>query len=58
MNYNEAVDAAVATLDAIGVGDPEGAHSEADEILLSLVPAEVAAAYRRLVARSPWWASA
>lgn len=47
---------AVAKLDAIGGGDPEDAHSEADGILLSVVPADVRAAYERLVERSEgWW---
>lgn len=38
--------------------DPEVAHSRADSILLGLVPSDVASAYRRLVARCGWWASA
>lgn len=49
---------AVARLDAIVPGDPESAHDEADDVLLALVPPEVAEAYRRLVGRSPWWATA
>ena len=50
---------AVAKLDAIDGGrDPEGAHGEADKILLRMVPPEVAAAYRRLVDRARWWATA
>lgn len=43
---------AVAALDAIDVGDdPEAAHSRADNILLTQVPAEVAAAYKRAADR-------
>ena len=50
---------AVAELDAIdGPADPERAHDQADEVLLRVVPPEVAEAYRRLVDRSPWWAGA
>src|SRR5690554_1180466 len=45
-------------LDALDVDDPEAAHGEADELLLSLVPAEVADAYRRVVKRADWWAAA
>ncbi|QSR25554.1 hypothetical protein CFH99_07950 [Nocardioides aromaticivorans] len=49
---------AVAALDAIDGDDPDGAHSEADQVLLDAVPAEVADAYERLVARCRWWACA
>lgn len=49
---------AVAALDAIDPDDPEGAHSEADQVLLSLVDPEVRAALERLVSRSQWWAYA
>lgn len=49
---------ATTRLDAIGVGDPEGAHIEADDVLLALVPSDVAAAYLRLQDRLPWWACA
>ena len=53
------VDDAVKALDDIdGQGDPEGAHGEADEILLKSVPAPVAEAYKRLVDRARWWARA
>ena len=41
-----------------GSGDPEVAHSEADQILLAIVPASVAEAYRQLVERADWWAYA
>ncbi len=59
MNPLEAVDAAVAALDAIDPReDPEKSHSDAEEILISLVPHEVAEAYRRLAERAPWWATA
>lgn len=48
-----------ADLDRIDpTGDPERAHSLADDLLLAAVPPEVRAAYQRLVARSPWWAGA
>lgn len=48
---------AVAALEAIDPsGDPEGAHGEADRILLAIVGAEVAAAYAAVVERAPWWA--
>ena len=51
---------AVTLLDAIpgDNADPEAAHGEADDILLRVVPPDVAAAYRRLVKRSRWWATA
>lgn len=50
-------DAAVAALDAL-YGEPDANHGEADKILLAVAPPEVAAAYRRLVDRSDWWATA
>jgi predicted DNA-binding transcriptional regulator AlpA len=50
--------AVVDQLDAIAGDDPERAHSSADEALLSYVPVEVADAYRRVAARSNWWAAA
>lgn len=49
---------AVSALNAIDGGDPEGAHCEADDILLSLAPPEVAAAYACLIERCAWWACA
>jgi hypothetical protein len=50
---------AVRQLDTIdGDGDCEAAHADADDILLATVPAEVAAAYNRLVARTRWWVHA
>ena len=49
----------VAALDAINpIDDPEAAHSEAEKVLLGALGPEVKAAYDRLVARAPWWASA
>lgn len=42
---------AVAELDSITHGDPEGAHGEGDDILLAVVPDEVREAYNRLRAR-------
>lgn len=44
--------------DEIDTTDPERAHAQADELLLSCVSPEVRAAYRRVVDRAPWWASA
>lgn len=49
---------AVKQLDAIPAGDPDADHGAADDILLSAVHPDVAAAYRRLVDRSRWWATA
>ncbi len=49
---------AVARLDAIGNGDPEGAHSEAEDVLLELAPREVQEAFIRVMERQPWWAHA
>jgi hypothetical protein len=50
---------AVSALDAIDASDPERAHDQADEILLSLVSPEVRAAYKRLSEdRASWWAGA
>jgi len=42
---------AVAELDAIPDDDPEGAHSDADDVLLGFVPEAVAAAYGRVLTR-------
>lgn len=51
--------AAVQALDAIDAsGDCEGPHFDADEILLAVVPRDVAAAYDRLIERANWWAHA
>jgi hypothetical protein len=38
--------------------DPETAHGEADELILSIAHPDVRAAYERLVQRCPWWAFA
>lgn len=54
MTPEEAID----LLDTLDAGDPEGAHSSADDILLSLVGPEVKAAYERVVQRCDWWAYA
>jgi len=51
-------DEAVAKLDALSGDDPDGAHCEADDVLLALVPTEVADAYQRVMERCPWWATA
>jgi hypothetical protein len=49
---------AVATLDGMAGQDPEADHGDADQVLLAVVPPEVAAAYERLVDRAAWWATA
>lgn len=46
---------AVAALNALTGEDPEADHAKAELILLSVVPAEVLEAHRRLIARSRWW---
>lgn len=51
------IEEAVAAIDAMKF-DPEACHGDADEILVAMVPPEVAAAYRRLQGRMPWWACA
>lgn len=48
-------DEAIAKLDALTKGDPEAAHSEADEILLSLVSPSVADAWRNANDRIGFW---
>lgn len=52
------IDEAVAKLDADNGGDGEGAHYNADKVLLATVPPEVADAYRRLMERADFWAHA
>lgn len=56
----ERIDAeeAVRRLDALSGGDPEIAHSDADQVLLKVVDPLVLAAYLRVVARCSWWACA
>lgn len=49
---------AVGILDSIPSGDPEGAHGEADNVLLAVAGPDVRAAYQRLVRRCAWWACA
>lgn len=54
-------DEAVKALDAIASGmsgDPEVAHSKADDVLLAIAEPEVAAAYQRVVDACKWWATA
>lgn len=49
--------AAVSALNNIDPNDPEGAHAQADAILLAMAPPVVRAAYERLRdERCPWWA--
>lgn len=45
-------------IDRLDAEDPEEAHSNADDILLANVDPIIAAAYRRLVDRCRWWATA
>lgn len=49
---------AVGFLDGMDPSDPERAHFAADDVLLSVVPADVAAAYVRLQERCTWWVTA
>ena len=49
---------AITALDALAGDDPEGAHYRADEIVRSLLPPEVDAAYERVIDRCDWWAYA
>lgn len=51
---------AVARLDEIArdlAHDPEAARARADDVLLAAVPPAVRAAYERVQAACPWWAS-
>jgi hypothetical protein len=48
---------AISALDALEGTDCEVIHSEADKILLAVVPREVAKAYERVVKRTSWWAA-
>lgn len=49
--------AAVQALDAIDPSHwPDTAHERADQILLAHTHPQIAAAYRRLVDRTSWWA--
>lgn len=54
LTIQEAID----KLDAIDESDCEGAHMDADDVLLELVDERVREAYRRLVVRCGWWAHA
>ena len=45
---------AVFEIDILDPSDPELAHNQADEILLSLVPEEVREAYKRLFHSFTW----
>lgn len=52
---------AVRRLDEIAAtysDDPEVAHGEADDVLRAVVPAEVRAAYERVLSACTWWACA
>ncbi len=47
---------AIRKLDAIEPGDKEGAHLEADDIVVAVVHPAVQAAYQRAAQRTgPWW---
>ena len=50
------VESIVRSLDSIDADDCEEAHNLADNLLLQAVPAEIAAAYQRVVERAEWWA--
>lgn len=39
------------------MGDPEAAHSHADEVLLAYVPTEIREAYEAVQKASRWWAA-
>lgn len=54
----EQIKYAVAWLDDLQAGDPEGAHEMADDFILGLLPMEVQRAHARLVNRAAWWAFA
>lgn len=53
-----AIDEAVAVLDGLDASDPEKAHDEADLLIISWLPADIADAYMRLQERCPGWATA
>lgn len=47
---------AIKLLNALDGRDPERMHSEADDIIISILPDEVSDAYNRLVERTGrWW---
>lgn len=48
----------IEALDAITGDDPEHAHSQADDLLMEAVPAEIRDAYKRVADRCDWWVSA
>ena len=45
---------AIELLDALDGGDPEGAHFDADAVLLDFVPEKVREAYKRVHLRLIW----
>lgn len=45
----------VKELDSITTGDPEGAHADADAVLLRAVHPRIRKAYDRVVRRTRWW---
>lgn len=52
---------AVKRLDDIDAGDPDRAHSEADQVLLDVftkIRPEVVTAYARVMGRASWWSNA
>jgi hypothetical protein len=56
MDWNEMKINAISRLDAINaIDDPETAHDDAVNILLSLLPLDVVVAYERLEERARWW---
>lgn len=50
--------AALAAITERDAHDPETAHANADDVLLAFVPADVRAAYVRVVDACRWWACA
>lgn len=58
MSGTESIGRAVDAIDALSGEDPEAAHGMADAVLLENVDPRIADAYRRLVKRASWWATA
>lgn len=54
-NTAEHITSVVEDFDAIDAGDPEAAHSRADDLLLSSVAPAIKDAHARLIRRARWW---
>jgi hypothetical protein len=54
-NWTKQIIQAIHDLDRLPSKDPEIAHLKADEILLSLVSSDVAAAYQAVAKSCDWW---